>query len=78
MCMGGDPAGSSGTQPGASLIETFHFLAEPAPQCCSQAVGWKSCGAGMREHSVQPQRILSVLVIMLPCGGQRGAHKGGR
>lgn len=50
------PGGTSGTPPGAILRDAFHFLAEPAPQCCSNWVQENSrLASGLVEHSLHWQ-----------------------
>ena len=49
---GGKPALTSGTPPGSTLKEAFHFLAAPAPQCISNWVQLCSrCASGLASQS---------------------------
>lgn len=70
MTMAGALCGSSGTPPGAILMLAFHFLALPAPQCCSQCVGWKQARPASEgdalTHAWHPQRTLSPDMTMTP------------
>lgn len=46
------PGGTSSTSPGSMRMDAFHFLAAPAPQCCSHCVGVNSrasCGAFLQS-----------------------------
>ncbi|KAL6758054.1 hypothetical protein V8C86DRAFT_2610701 [Haematococcus lacustris] len=52
--------GTSAAPPGSILMLAFHFLAVPAPQWCSQWVGWYSrFSGGCCMQAAQQQTTLT-------------------